>query len=69
MSVQEGGYSHAYAPFCWLAVVETLARRPHRSEDPYEIFIADQPCCREFPGWQRAAIDDQARVLGRYFDL
>ena len=26
VSVQEGGYSHVYAPFCWLAVVETLAR-------------------------------------------
>ena len=46
VSVQEGGYSHVYAPFCWLAIVETLARLPKRHEDPFEMFIAGQPCCR-----------------------
>ncbi len=68
VSVQEGGYSHVYAPFCWLAVIETLAGL-ERHEDPYEMFIAGQPCCREFPPWQREAIDAQAGVLGRYVDL
>jgi acetoin utilization deacetylase AcuC-like enzyme len=63
VSVQEGGYSHVYAPFCWLAVIETLARLAERHQDPYEDFIAEQPCCREFPSWQREAIDDQQRVL------
>ncbi len=63
MSVQEGGYSHVYAPFCWLAVLETLMRMPERHADPYELFIADQPCCREFPSWQREQIDAQRRVL------
>ena len=66
VSVQEGGYSHVYAPFCWLAVVETLARLP-RHEDPYEPFIAGQPCCREFPAWQREAIDQQARLLASHW--
>jgi acetoin utilization deacetylase AcuC-like enzyme len=69
VSVQEGGYSHVYAPFCWLAIVETLARRPERSTDPYEMFIADQPCCRDFLAWQREAIEDQASALSPYFDL
>jgi acetoin utilization deacetylase AcuC-like enzyme len=66
VSVQEGGYSHVYAPFCWLAFVETIARLP-RHEDPYEPFIAGQACCREFPSWQRAAIDEQAAFLSRWW--
>ena len=63
VSVQEGGYSHVYAPFCWLAVLETLMRAPERHADPYELFIADQPSCREFPSWQREQIDAQHRFL------
>ena len=66
ISVQEGGYSHVYAPFCWLAVVETIARLP-RHEDPYEAFVAGQACCREFPPWQRNAIDEQADFLRRWW--
>ena len=69
VSVQEGGYSPVYAPFCWLAVVETLAGVPERHEDPYEPFIAAQPCCRELASWQREAIDAQAEFLGRYWPL
>jgi acetoin utilization deacetylase AcuC-like enzyme len=68
VSVQEGGYSEAYAPFCWLAIVETIARLP-RHDDPYEPFIAGQPCCRELLPWQQEAIDDQARFLARYWPL
>ena len=68
VSVQEGGYSHVYAPFCWLAIVETLAGL-ERHEDPYEMFIADQPCCREFPSWQRDAINEQIRELARFWPL
>ena len=63
VSVQEGGYSHVYAPFCWLALLETLMRAPERHADPYELFIADQPSCREFPSWQREQIDAQHRFL------
>jgi len=66
VSVQEGGYSPVYAPFCWLAVIETIARLP-RHEDPYELFVAGQPCCREFPAWQREAIDEQAAFLRRFW--
>jgi acetoin utilization deacetylase AcuC-like enzyme len=69
VSVQEGGYSHVYAPFCWLAIVETLARVPERTEDPYEMFIAGQPCCRELAPWQRETIEDQARVHAAYWPL
>ena len=69
VSVQEGGYSQVYAPFCWLAIVETLAGFPARTEDPYEMFIAGQPCCRQFAPWQREAIDEQARVLAGYWPL
>jgi acetoin utilization deacetylase AcuC-like enzyme len=66
VTVQEGGYSHVYAPFCWLAVIETIARLPLH-EDPYEPFIASQACCREFPSWQRAAIEEQADFLRRWW--
>ena len=38
LSVQEGGYSHVYAPFCWLAIVETIAGLD-RHEDPFEAFV------------------------------
>ena len=69
VSVQEGGYSHVYAPFCWLAIVETLARRPERTEDPYELFIADEPCCRALAVWQVEAIEEAARALGRHWSL
>lgn len=68
VSVQEGGYSHVYAPFCWLAIVEAIAGLP-RHEDPFEAFVAGQPCCREFAPWQREAIDGQAGFLARYWPL
>jgi acetoin utilization deacetylase AcuC-like enzyme len=35
---QEGGYSPIYAPFCWLALLETLAEAP-RTEDPFAPFL------------------------------
>jgi acetoin utilization deacetylase AcuC-like enzyme len=69
VSVQEGGYSHVYAPFCWLAVVETLARVPEPTPDPFEEFVAGQACCREFPPYQRAAVDEAADVFRRYWPL
>jgi acetoin utilization deacetylase AcuC-like enzyme len=69
VSVQEGGYSHVYAPFCWLAFIETLVRVPERTADPFEPFIAGQPCCREFPAWQREAIDESAHALARHWSL
>ena len=68
VSVQEGGYSHVYAPFCWLAIIETLAGS-ERHPDPFEPFVADQACCREFASWQRQAIDDQAAFLARYWPV
>jgi acetoin utilization deacetylase AcuC-like enzyme len=68
ISVQEGGYNHVYAPFCWLAVIEAVARLP-RHDDPYEAFIAGQACCREFPAWQRDAIEEQASFLSAYWPL
>jgi acetoin utilization deacetylase AcuC-like enzyme len=68
VSVQEGGYSHVYAPFCWLAVVETIARLP-RHHDPFELFIAGQPCCRELAPWQLQANDATVRALAAYWEL
>ena len=35
---QEGGYSPVYAPFCWLALLETVSGAP-RSEDPFAPFL------------------------------
>jgi acetoin utilization deacetylase AcuC-like enzyme len=68
VSVQEGGYSHVYAPFCWLAIIETIAGLP-RHDDPFEAFVAGQACCREFASWQRETIDEQAAFLARYWPL
>ena len=68
VSIQEGGYSHVYAPFCWLAIVETIAGLP-RDDDPFEPFIAGQSCCRDFAPWQREAIDAQATFLARHWSL
>jgi acetoin utilization deacetylase AcuC-like enzyme len=66
VSVQEGGYSHVYAPFCWLAFVETIAGL-ERHDDPFEDFVAGQACCREFAPWQREANDATLRTLAPYW--
>jgi acetoin utilization deacetylase AcuC-like enzyme len=68
VSVQEGGYSHVYGPFCWLAVLETIAGVP-RHDDPYELFIADQPCCRELTAWQLEANDATRNALSTHWTL
>lgn len=66
VSIQEGGYSHVYAPFCWLAVIETIAKLP-RHDDPFEDFVAGQACCREFAPWQRDANAETARALATHW--
>jgi acetoin utilization deacetylase AcuC-like enzyme len=55
---QEGGYSPIYAPFCWLALLETLAEAP-RSEDPFAPFLAGAGFTELAPH-QRALVDDLA---------
>lgn len=55
---QEGGYSPVYAPFCWLALIETLARAP-RSEDPFAPFLAGAGFVELAPH-QRQLVDDLA---------
>jgi len=66
VSVQEGGYSHVYAPLCWLAFVETIARL-ELHDDPFEDFVAQQVCCREFPVWQREANEQTRKALLPYW--
>lgn len=66
VSIQEGGYSHVYAPFCWLAVIETIAKLP-RHADPFEDFVAGQACCREFAPWQRDANNATLRALATHW--
>ncbi len=68
VSVQEGGYSHVYAPFCWLAIVETLAGL-QLHDDPFEPFVAGQACCREEAPWQRAALDEQRAFLAGHWPV
>jgi hypothetical protein len=42
--LQEGGYSEIYAPYCTLAIVETLAgTRTHITEPQPLEFVAHQP--------------------------
>jgi acetoin utilization deacetylase AcuC-like enzyme len=68
LSVQEGGYSHVYAPFCWLAFIEVLAGlEPH--DDPFEPFVAGQACCRELAPWHVAANDETRAALAAYWSF
>ena len=64
--VQEGGYSHQYAPFCWLALIEAVADRPERHEDPFAPFLAGCPFAELTP-WQRSANDATLRAVERYW--
>lgn len=68
LSVQEGGYSHVYAPFCWLAIIETIAG-VERHDDPFEAFVAGQACCRELAPWHAAANDSTRAALAPYWTL
>jgi acetoin utilization deacetylase AcuC-like enzyme len=68
LSVQEGGYSHVYAPFCWLAIIETIAGL-ERHPDPFEDFVAGQACCRELAPWHVAANDGTVAALSRHWSL
>jgi acetoin utilization deacetylase AcuC-like enzyme len=59
---QEGGYSPVYAPFCWLALLETLAGAP-RSEDPFAPFLAGAGFAELAPH-QREHVDGLAAEFG-----
>jgi acetoin utilization deacetylase AcuC-like enzyme len=59
---QEGGYSPVYAPFCWLALLETLAGAP-RSDDPFAPFLAGAGFVELAPH-QRQLVDGLAADLG-----
>jgi acetoin utilization deacetylase AcuC-like enzyme len=58
---QEGGYSPVYAPFCWLALLETLAGAP-RSEDPFAPFLAGAGFTELAPH-QRELVDGLAAAM------
>jgi acetoin utilization deacetylase AcuC-like enzyme len=66
VSVQEGGYSHVYAPFCWLAFLETIARL-ERHDDPWEEFVAGQAVCRELAPWHVEANDATRDALAPHW--
>ena len=66
LSIQEGGYSHVYAPLCWLAFVETIAGLDRHS-DPFEPFVAGQAVCRELSPSQVEANDATRRALAPYW--
>jgi acetoin utilization deacetylase AcuC-like enzyme len=59
---QEGGYSPVYAPFCWLALLETLAGA-ERSEDPFAPFLAGAGFVELAPH-QRRLVDGLAAGFG-----
>lgn len=59
---QEGGYSHVYAPFCWLKLIEVLAAAP-RSEDPFAPFLEGAGFTFLAPH-QQALVDSMVEALG-----
>lgn len=59
---QEGGYSHVYAPFCWLKLIEVLAEAP-RSEDPFGPFLEGAGFTFLAPH-QRELVDSMVAALG-----
>jgi acetoin utilization deacetylase AcuC-like enzyme len=66
VSVQEGGYSHVYAPFCWLAFVEGVAG-VEVTPDPWEDFLAGQAVCRELAPAHVEANEATRRALAPYW--
>jgi acetoin utilization deacetylase AcuC-like enzyme len=66
VSIQEGGYSHVYAPICWLAFIEAMAGL-ERHDDPFEDFIAGQAVCRELAPSHVEANDTTRRALAPYW--
>ena len=66
VSVQEGGYSPVYAPFCWLALLEGMAGL-EQTADPWEPFVAGQAGCRELEPWQVGATDGTRDALAPYW--
>ncbi len=66
VSVQEGGYSPVYAPFCWLAMLEGMAGL-ERTDDPWEAFVAGQAGCRDLPAWQVEANEATRQALAPYW--
>jgi acetoin utilization deacetylase AcuC-like enzyme len=66
VSVQEGGYSPVYSPFCWLAFIETIGRLEVHA-DPFEDFIAEQSTCRELAPWQVEANESTRKHLAPYW--
>jgi acetoin utilization deacetylase AcuC-like enzyme len=63
---QEGGYSHQYAPFCWLAIIEAIAEVSIEHEDPFEPFL-EGAGAREITPWQKNAIDETTNTLEMYW--
>jgi acetoin utilization deacetylase AcuC-like enzyme len=66
VSVQEGGYSPVYSPFCWLAFIETIGGLEVHA-DPFEDFIAEQPTCRELAPWHVEANESTRKHLAPYW--
>jgi hypothetical protein len=63
MATHEGGYSHAYVPFCGLAVIEAFAGIRTSVVDPYLAELMDMGGQELLPH-QAAAIDAAARLVG-----
>ena len=66
VSVQEGGYSPVYAPFCWLALLEGIAGL-EQTDDPWEAFVAGQAGPRDLLPWQVDANDATRRALAPFW--
>jgi acetoin utilization deacetylase AcuC-like enzyme len=64
--VQEGGYSPVYAPFCGLAMIETIACVPVHA-DPFQDFLA--PVLAVITDAQRDEVEGVATALSRHWPV
>jgi acetoin utilization deacetylase AcuC-like enzyme len=68
--VQEGGYSEIYAPYCTLAILETLAEYRSRIEEPVNQARADRwPQSQSIGLDARAALDSVKQQHAAYWDF
>ena len=70
MILQEGGYSEIYAPYCTLAIVETLAGTRTNIDEPQPLaYVANQPHYTKVNEAGEAALERIRAQAARYWPM